>query len=324
MSGNWDETCVSDQSGKTVVITGGNAGLGWETGRVLAGRGAHVVLACRNLKKGVAAADRMRALSPASRIDMMQLDVADLASVRAFAAAFSARFSRIDILCNNAGVMAIPFGRTVDGFETQFATNHLGHFALTGRVLDLLARSPHARIISVSSHASRIGTMRFDDLHGERAYGPWSAYGQSKLANLLFTRELTRRLRATHPNVIAVACHPGYSATDLQLVAPRVTGSKISGAVIGLGNRLLAQTAAMGALPTLYAAVADEVRGGDYIGPNGFMEWRGFPKKVAPARRATRDDDAQRLWELSSELTRVSYLAPSSGEGPREGFAQAG
>ncbi|MGH7819102.1 MAG: oxidoreductase, partial [Candidatus Binatia bacterium] len=249
---------------------------------------------------------------PGAAVEVAALDLASLASVRAFAEAFASRHARLDVLCNNAGVMALPRSKTADGFEMQLGTNHLGHFALTGLLLQRLASTPRARVVTQSSTAHRMGRIDFDDLHAERSYGKWAAYGQSKLANLLFAYELARRLERSGKDVISVACHPGYAATELQFAGPRMEGSSLMERVMGLGNRLLAQSAAMGALPMLFAATAPELRGGDYVGPDGFGEAWGHPKKVGSNARSRDVEAAKRLWAVSGELTGVRYdaLAP--------------
>jgi NAD(P)-dependent dehydrogenase (short-subunit alcohol dehydrogenase family) len=308
-SGNWTAEEVPDLSGKTIVVTGGNSGIGYEAALVLAGRRAHVVLACRDLEKARAAIAAIRAALPAASLEPIALDLASLDSIRRFADELGARHHGIDVLCNNAGVMAIPYRTTADGFEMQFGTNHLGHFALTGLLLERLLTAPAARIVNVSSTAHKMGRMRFDDLHGTKGYRKWQAYGQSKLANLLFTYELQRRLERASAKAISVACHPGYAATNLQVAGPRMAGSALMESVMQLGNRLLSQTAAMGALPTLYAATAPEVRGGDYIGPDGFFENTGYPRKTTSSARSQDRAAAERLWNDSEQLTGVRYEA---------------
>jgi NAD(P)-dependent dehydrogenase (short-subunit alcohol dehydrogenase family) len=304
----WTADDVPDQTGKIIIVTGGNSGIGYEAARVLARKGAHVVLACRDPGKAQAAIEGIErdAAAPAS-VEALPLDLADLASVRAFAAAYRARHAKLDVLCNNAGVMALPHRKTADGFEMQIGTNHLGHFALTGLLLEPLRATGGSRVVTVSSGAHRMGTIHFDDLNWERGYRRWGAYGQSKLANLLFMRELERRLAAAGGGAISVACHPGYAATNLQAAGPRMEGSSLLEWLADLGNRLLAQSAAMGALPTLYAATAPDVRGGDYIGPDGFGEFTGHPKKVGASAAARDQDAAARLWALSEQLTGVRY-----------------
>ncbi len=299
----WTVADISDQSGKTFVVTGANSGLGLEATKALVTHGATVVAACRNLDAGQVCL----ALPGPGEVDLRRLDLADLASVADFAAAVSTDYPTIDVLINNAGVMALPRAETVDGFERQFGTNHLGHFALTGRLLKPLLASPAARIVTVSSTAHRMGKMNFDDLMGEQNYQRWSAYGQSKLANLLFTAELQQRLAGAGARAIAVAAHPGYSDTNLQSAHARETGRGIEERFTGLMNKVMGQSADMGALPELFAAVAPGVSGGDYYGPDGFMESRGHPKLVTPNNRARDAADAARLWAESVRLTGVDY-----------------
>jgi hypothetical protein len=303
----WTADDVPDLSGKTIVVTGGNSGIGYEAALVLAAKGARVVLACRDLAKARSAVDAITAAHPAASVEVMRLDLASLQSVREFAKELKAAHERLHVLCNNAGVMALPHRKTADGFEMQLGTNHLGHFALTGLLLDRLLATPGARVVNVSSNAHRFGWMRFDDLQWERSYGKWRAYGQSKLANLLFTYELQRRLERKGADIVSVACHPGYAATNLQIAGPQMEGSGLMEALSRLANRLFAQSAAMGALPTLYAIASPEVRGGEYIGPDGFAENAGYPKKTHSAVRSYDSDDAARLWKISEDLTGVRY-----------------
>jgi NAD(P)-dependent dehydrogenase (short-subunit alcohol dehydrogenase family) len=297
----WPKADLPDLSGKVFVVTGANSGLGLETARALAARGGRVVIACRDSTKAATAVALIRASAQKAAVEAMDLDLASLSSIRTFAEDFQASYPRLDALCNNAGVMALPHRKTKDGFEMQFGTNHLGHFALTGRLFDLLCATPGARVVSVSSTMHRAGRIRFDDLQSERSYGKWSAYGQSKLANLLFTYELARRAEKAGVDVVAAAAHPGYAATNLQ---PK---GGLEGAFFSLGNLLFGQAAAMGALPTLCAATAPGVRGGDYFGPSGFGEMWGSPKKVASSSRSHDVAAAARLWQVSRELTGVSF-----------------
>lgn len=298
---------LPDVSGLTAIVTGANSGIGLEAARALAGRGALVVLACRSREKADEAARGIRADHPCARVEVAALDLASLASVRAFAEAFRARHDALHLLVNNAGVMAIPYARTADGFEMQLGTNHLGHFALTGLLLERLLHTPGARVVTVSSTAHKVGRIRFDDLHGERRYRKWPAYAQSKLANLLFTHEFARRLEGAGAELRAVACHPGYAATNLQAVGPRLEGSRLGESIMRLGNRLLAQDAAAGALPTLYAATAPELSSGVYVGPGGFAELWGSPRRVEAAPHARDPEVAARLFRVSEEQTGVGY-----------------
>ncbi len=292
---------IPDQHGRIAVITGANSGIGLEAARELARAGAHVIMACRDTGKGEAAAATIRETVPDAELDVAQLDLAALGSVRAFAERYP--HDRLDLLINNAGVMVPPYTTTVDGFELQFATNHLGHFALTGLLLDRLRATPGARVGTVSSTAHKIGHIDFDDLQSERAYRRWRAYGQSKLANLLFMFELDRRLRASDADVLSVAAHPGYSATNLQFAATPSRIERLGSVVL---NRVVAQSAERGALPTLYAATAD-IPGGSFVGPDGFQEMRGAPTLVKPTRAARDPETARRLWEVSEELTGVHF-----------------
>jgi NAD(P)-dependent dehydrogenase (short-subunit alcohol dehydrogenase family) len=287
---------IPDLTGRTVIVTGANSGIGRVAARDLAAKGAHVVLAVRNLDKGEAAAATMN-----GDTEVRKLDLASLASVREFASAWD---GNIDLLINNAGVMVPPLGRTADGFETQFGTNHLGHFALTNLLLEHVT----GRVVVVASGAHRFGAIDFDDLQWERKpYKAWRAYGQSKLANLLFTAELQRRLTAAGSPVLATAAHPGYAATNLQFHSGRGWFDRLN----VLSNRLIAQDDNGGALPTLYAAVAD-IPGNSYAGPSGFMELRGAPKLVPRTSAAEDMDVARRLWDVSEQLTGVSFPLAAS------------
>jgi NAD(P)-dependent dehydrogenase (short-subunit alcohol dehydrogenase family) len=291
-SSKWTAADLPSQEGRTFIVTGANSGIGRIAARELARAGAHVVLAVRDTAKGEAAAASMN-----GNVDVRRLDLADLASIRAFADEW--RDAPIEVLINNAGVMATPLTRTKDGFELQFGTNHLGHFALTNLLL------PHItdRVVTVSSNAHKIGKIHFDDLNWEHgSYKRWAAYGQSKLSNLLFTGELQRRLSAVGSPVRAIAAHPGYSSTNLQ----SHTGSGLQNGIMALGNRLIAQSDEMGALNTLYGATQD-IPGNSYVGPDGFGEHRGHPKLVGRNKAAQDADAARKLWERSEELTGVGF-----------------
>jgi NAD(P)-dependent dehydrogenase (short-subunit alcohol dehydrogenase family) len=298
---------IPDLTGKTIIITGSNSGLGFECARALTAKRAHVVLACRNLGKAAVAVEQIKGASATSSVEAMALDLADLSSVRSFVAAFCDKFDRLDVLLNNAGVMAIPRTLTKDGFEMQLGTNHLGHFALTGLLLKRLLNTPGARVVTVTSLMHKAGKIAFDDLQGEKRYNAWAAYNQSKLANLLFTYELQRRFEQRKIEVIAVASHPGYSSTNLQLVGPRLTGSAMGLGFMNFSNKFFAQSAAMGALPSLFAATSGHVRGGDCIGPKGPGEIWGYPTKVRTSARSYDMNVAARLFELSETLTNVRY-----------------
>jgi NAD(P)-dependent dehydrogenase (short-subunit alcohol dehydrogenase family) len=302
----WGADDLPDLSGKTIIVTGGNSGIGYEAAIAFAGRNARVVLACRSLEKARAAADAIAATHPGAAVEEMELDLASLKSVRAFAEAFRAQHRDLHVLCNNAGVMAIPYRRTVDGFEMQFGTNHLGHFALTGLLLDPLIAGGDARVVTVSSGMHQVGSIRFDDLNWEHGYRKWLAYGQSKLANLLFAFELQRRADRAGRRLISAGCNPGYVATNLQAAGPRMEGSALMESLWGWSNRLFAENASMGALPTLYAAVAPDVHG-DYIAPRYYGKGRGHPHKARCSTRARNPQTAARLWEVSEQLTGVRY-----------------
>ena len=293
----WTTADVPDQTGRVAVITGANTGLGFETAAALAEHGAHVVLAVRNLDKGKDAATLISRRSPNASVALQELDLTSLDSIRAAADQLRSDNDRIDLLINNAGVMMTPKSTTKDGFELQFGTNHLGHFAFTGLLLDRLLPVPGSRIVTVSSIGHRVGRIRFDDLQSERSYGRMRAYGRSKLANLLFTYELERRLVGL--NTIAVAAHPGSSSSELSRNVPPL--------VQALFTPLELQGADMGALPTLRAATDPGVLGGQYFGPDGFAEMRGYPKVVASSGRSHDVDLQRRLWAVSEELTGVAY-----------------
>lgn len=303
----WNVRDIPDQSGRVAVVTGANSGIGYAAARELARRGAHVVLACRSVERGAAALDRMASEVPGGNVELIRLDLGDLDSVREFAAAYGRTHDdRLDLLINNAGVMAVAEGRTADGFETQFGTNHLGHFALTGLLLPTLLATPGARVVTLSSGMHMRADIDIDDLNRERKYGRWLAYGRSKTANLLFTHELARRLAAIGADVVAAAAHPGYAATNLQTSGPSAEGRKGMEAFMRIGNRFFAQSAEAGALPTLYAATAPGVGQDAFIGPS-IMMWRGSPAK-SPRASWTLDDRAgELLWEESERLTGVTY-----------------
>ncbi|MEU7032862.1 oxidoreductase [Streptomyces sp. NPDC046237] len=303
-AGAWSARDIPAQRGRTAVVTGSNSGIGLVTALELARRGARVVLACRSEARGAAAAERVRSDVPGAEVEFRPLDLGDLASVREFAA--SLPYERLDLLVNNAGVMALPYGRTADGFETQFGVNHLGHFALTGLLLPRLLDAPSARIVTVSSGMHAISRLDMGDLNSERKYRRWIAYGRSKTANLLFVHELARRLAAAGSGIVAAAAHPGYAATNLQTAGARMEGRTGAERIIELGNRLLAQPAEAGALPTLYAATADGVAPDSFTGPS-FLMARGAPVASWRARWTLDDVAGERLWVASEQLTGVTY-----------------
>jgi NAD(P)-dependent dehydrogenase (short-subunit alcohol dehydrogenase family) len=306
--GRWTAADVPDQSGRTAVVTGAGGGLGLETAGVLAGRGARVVLAGRDLGKAERAADRIRSAARGASVLVVQLDLASLASVRAAAGQIRDACPRLDLLINNAAVMAIPRELTEDGFERTLATNHLGHFALTGLLLGRLLDTQGSRVVTVSSNGHRPGIMDFDNLQLASRYKPWRAYYRSKLANLLFTYELQRRLAAAGAGTSALAAHPGNARTDLWRHS-----SRFDQALYRDRFRVLtfwfAQSAQAGALPTLRAATDPAARGGEYYGPGGPLQFTGHPVRVESSARSRDEAAAARLWEVSEELTGVSYGA---------------
>lgn len=301
----WRLDDIPDQSGRLAIVTGANSGLGFETARGLASRGAKVLLACRSAVRGGEAIERIRQESHAALLEFRALDLSSLASVRAFARDFVAEGRALDLLVLNAGVMAPPYGRTEDGFELQFGINYLGHFALTGLLLDRLKATPGSRVVHVSSAAHKLGVIDFDNLDWSRKYRKWTAYGASKLANLLFAYEMQRRLDAAGVPVVSAAAHPGWAATSLQ----------DNSGLFSFLNPVFGQSPAAGALPTLYAATAADVKGGEYFGPDGLWEWRGGPRRVESNARSHDADLAARLWARAEELTGVSFL-PAGRGGP--------
>ncbi|WP_115891489.1 oxidoreductase [Haloferax sp. Atlit-48N] len=306
---DWTAADVPDLSGKTVVVTGANSGLGFEATRAFAEKGAHVVMACRSLDRGADAMADIRESVLAASLTLSELDLADLDSVRQFADEFAAEHGSLHVLCNNAGVMAIPRRETAQGFETQFGVNHLGHFALSARLFPTLRDTPgETRLVTMSSGLHERGRMEFDDLQGERDYDEWDAYAQSKLSNLLFAFELDRRLTAAGiDDVLSVGAHPGYAATNLQFRGPEASGSTLRYWMSKLGNAIFAQSAEMGALPLLYAATSPAVESGEYVGPQGLFGMRGTPGIAEPSDRARDPETAARLWDVSEELTDTRF-----------------
>ncbi|HEY4011216.1 MAG TPA: oxidoreductase [Acidobacteriaceae bacterium] len=299
----WTTAAMGPQAGKTVLVTGANSGIGFQTARELARNGADVLLGVRDTTKGEAARARIVAELPQAKVAVVPLDMASLASIRGFAAEYVASGAKLDLLLNNAGVMALPKReQTADGFERQFGTNHLGHFALTGLLMPALLRAPAPRVVTVASLAHRDGKMEWNNLQGERRYSAWGAYSMSKLANILFARELDRRAREAHSRLLSVAVHPGVSKTNIAQY-----GTDFKSRFVQLVGGLLFQDDAMGALPTLYAATSPEVQGGEYVGPGGFGEIGGNPKVVKPKPQALDEQAGRRLWTVSEELTGVVY-----------------
>lgn len=306
---HWSTENIPDQTGRTFVVTGANSGLGYVTTRELARHGGHVIMAVRDESKGRRALEALHAEQPDANLELRPLDLSDLDSVREFAEGVIRAPGKVDVLVNNAGVMMGPRSVTKQGFERQFGTNHLGHFAVTGLLLQTLKAGTDPRVVTLSSAMHKRGSIHFDDLDLQRHYSPAAAYAQSKFANVLFGLELDRRLRAAGVPMLSVLAHPGYAATNLQTA---VTGGLVK-VGMQISNRLFAQSAAQGALNQLYAATAAEVRSGQFIGPDGVAEMRGYPTVVQPIAAARNAQSAGRLWEISEERTGVSFdLAAAS------------
>lgn len=303
----WTSDNIPRLDGKTILVTGASSGLGLESARALAQKGARIILACRTREKAQAASSELLDEKPDAELEPLALDLTDLASIHSAARDVAARHTRLDVLLNNAGVMATPYQKTKDGFELQFGTNHLGHFLLTALLFDLLKQTRGARVVNVTSAAHKIGALRFDDPHWQRGYARWPAYGMSKLANLLFTNELARRVKLANVDVLSVAAHPGYASTNLQLRPLQMSKFALGERVVRALNPVFAQSARAGALPQLYAATAPDVTPGDLIGPDGLFEARGYPKKVRASDAAYALPDMRRLWELSEQLTGTKF-----------------
>ena len=307
MKSKWSGADIPDQTDRVALVTGANSGLGFHTALTLAVKGARVLLACRSVPRAEQAKAEILQSLPQAQLEVIELDLADLESVRRCAETLRTDLARLDILINNAGVMAIPRQETAQGFERQFGVNHLGHFALTGALMPLLFEMPSSRIVNVSSMAHRSGRMNFSDLHGRRKYSRFGAYSQSKLANLLFSFELQRLLADKSADTISVAAHPGWAATNLQYAAPEARGSSFEMLMMRSLNALFGQSAEQGALPQLYAATAPDVSGADFIGPDGWMGMRGHPQKMRARETAYDEESAHELWKVSVELTGETY-----------------
>jgi len=303
---NWTVDDIPDLSGKVMLVTGANSGIGYESALEFARKGARTILACRNMEKAEAALEKLLQACPGAPVEIMHLDLADLQSVRSFSNAFKAKYDRLDVLLNNAGIMMVPYGKTVDGLERQMGTNHFGHFALTGLLLDLIQKTPGARVVNVSSGGHRMGKMDFDNLlyEGGKKYSPARAYGRSKLANLLFTYELQRLFDAHKVDALALGAHPGGSETNL---GNHLEDTFLFKVLVPVLSRFLMQSAAMGALPSIRACVDPQAKAAEYYGPDGFMESKGFPVVVKSNKASHNLEDARRLWEISVELTDVTY-----------------
>jgi NAD(P)-dependent dehydrogenase (short-subunit alcohol dehydrogenase family) len=303
---HWNRDQIAPQQGQTVIVTGANSGIGFHTASGLAAAGAHVVMACRDTEKAAAAAEKILDTHPNAAVAIATLDLADLSSVNTFADDFLGHHKQLDLLINNAGVMAFPQRRaTADGFEMQFGTNHLGHFALTARLMPALLASPAPRVVSVSSIAHKKGSIHFNDLNWQQEYQSWPAYNQSKLANLMFALELHRRSQLAGSKLISVAAHPGVAKTNIVANGPGSSGLKAL--ILNLFSGIIMQPDWQGALPVLYAATETGLNGGEYIGPDGPMEFRGWPTLVKPAPQALDEVAALQLWDVSESLTGVTF-----------------
>ncbi len=306
MKQNWTTDNIPDLTGKVTIVTGGNSGIGYEAAKEFARKGAQTILACRNIDKAKMALDEIQTEIPNAPAEIMLLDLASQKSIQQFAAAFKTKYDRLDVLLNNAGIMMVPYATTEDGFERQFGTNHLGHFALTGLLIDIILQTPDARVVNVSSSGHRFGSMDFDDLMYQdgKGYSSMRAYGRSKLANLLFTYELQRRFEAAQTSALAVAAHPGISNTNLVGHFANRWYFKLMMPFFARGT----QSAAMGALPSIRAAVAPDVAGAQYFGPDGPRESKGYPIVVQSSEDSHNQADARQLWEVSEKLTGIEYL----------------
>lgn len=306
----WTSDQIPALDQKVAIVTGANSGLGYESALALARKQATVVMACRNMDKGQKALEQVKAKVPNAKLHLMKLDLSSLASVKEFVDTFQQEFDKLDILLNNAGIMAVPEGKTTDGFEKQFGTNHLGHFALTGQLLDLLLKTEGSRVINVASKAADSGSFDFDNLNREGSYSPFGAYSQSKLSNLLFTFELQRRLEAINAHTVSIAAHPGGSNTNL---ADNAKINPILRSILTPIFGLIAQSAEKGALPQLFAATDPAARPANYYGPDGFNELGGYPKEAKIPTQALNREDQRKLWEASEQLTGVKYDALVQG-----------
>ncbi len=311
MSKKWTYNDIPSQEGRLAIVTGANSGLGYFTTKGLAEKGCEVIMACRNISKGADAKKALLKEKPEMKLEVMELDLADLDSVRAFAGKFREKYNQLDLLINNAGLMAIPRRMTRDGFEMQFGVNHLGHFALTALLFDMLRATTGSRIVSVSSAAHKVGEIRFEDINWEKGYQKWRAYGMSKLANIHFTYELADRISSLAIDVKVLAAHPGYSDSSLIEKGPEMNGRKILVKAVKFANRIFAQSTAMGALPTLYAATSSDAQHLGYYGPGGLAEMRGYPQRVYPSSKKLSKDVQEQLWDLSESMTGIKFLSHS-------------
>jgi NAD(P)-dependent dehydrogenase (short-subunit alcohol dehydrogenase family) len=303
---SWDVEDIREYEDKIVVITGANSGLGFSATKILAEHGAKVVMACRSPNKAKEAKLEINEELVDGDLEVMELDLSSLESVESFAEEFKERYDSLDILCNNAGLMALPRRETEDGFEMQLGVNHLGHFALTAHLIDMIIDS-NGRVVNQSSMAHEDSEIDFDDLMGEKNYSKWDAYGQSKLANVLFSYELDRRLKEKDIDVESVGCHPGVSDTNLFKIGPKMEHSKLKLYFGKIFSKVLGQSPDKGCLPMVYAATSKDIEGGEYIGPNGFKKIRGYPEKQESSKTSHNREDAKELWERSEELTDVKF-----------------
>ena len=303
----WTLDQIPQQTGRIAVVTGANSGLGFFTTRALALKGAKVIMACRNLDKGEMARQAIINEGVAVEPEVWQLNLASLESVKQFALKFAAAGTRLDLLINNAGLMAVPYDRTEDGFEMQFGVNHLGHFALTALLWPILSKTVGSRVVQVSSLAHHFGKIRFEDIHWEKSYKKWGAYGMSKLANLLFVRELANRVTEKGSGVIVASAHPGWADTELQAKSAKMEGKQLGAKAMNLINKVLAQSGEKGALPSLYAATAKDVEQGAYFGPGGLMKLHGWPVPDSPNKKLVNNEVAGKLWNVSEALTSLEF-----------------
>lgn len=309
MKTKWTYNDIPSQEGRVAIVTGANSGLGYYTAKGLAGKGCEVIMACRDIKKGEEAKTALLKMHPSAKLKVMELDLSDLESVRSFTGTYKSEYTALDLLINNAGLMAIPLRRTAQGFEMQFGVNHLGHFALTALLFDLMKTTERSRIVNVSSAAHKIGEIRFDDINWNNGYNKWKAYGMSKLANIHFTHELADKVAARGMYIRVVAAHPGYADSKLIEKGPEMNGRQLMVRAGRFANSLVAQSTEMGALPQLFAATSPEAVHRGFYGPGGFGGMRGYPQRTYPQRQKVSKDVQQRLWDLSEKMTGVTFLS---------------
>ena len=307
MTEKWSTMDIPDQTGKNIIVTGANSGLGYQTSLELVKKGARVILACRNEEKGNLAASRISNQVPNAVLEVLSLDLSDLSSIRFFVKKFSEKYNKLNVLVNNAGVMALPQLQTADQFEMQFGTNHLGHFALTALLFPILKETANSRVVTLSSLMHKFGKINFDDLNCEKSYAKWKAYGQSKLANLMFATELQKKLDIHDIKMLSLAAHPGWSATNLQTKGAELEHARVTKKLNELANKLLAQSASIGALPSLYAATSPKVKPGSYYGPGGWLKMHGHPVEEKINRKLVDPEISGKLWLKSEELIGIKF-----------------